>query len=409
MSSGSRDHGRFDQLAQEFAERYRRGERPTLDEYVDRLPEMAEEIREKFPALVQVEQVENDARDDAHRSSPRPSARPRELGDYRIIREVGRGGMGVVYEAEQISLGRRVALKVLPRHVVGDRKALERFHREAKAAARLHHTNIVPVFQVGQEGDVAFYAMQFIQGQGLDQVIAELGRLRGRDAQPTDDSHAALGRPMSPFGGGETMGVAAASPRSRTLEEVAESLLTGRLGIERLTSAAGATCEATEAAAEIEAGAITGADAGNMGWRLEDVSQAPAVSTSAVLPGGTSISSVDSSGRRPPYFRSVAQIGRQAAQGLAYAHSRGVIHRDIKPSNLLLDTAGVVWITDFGLAKAEEDGLTATGDILGTLRYMAPERFRGEGDARADVYGLGLTLYELLTLGPAFETATGSS
>ena len=123
-----------------------------------------------------------------------------------------------------------------------------------------------------------------------------------------------------------------------------------------------------------------------------------------MLPGGTQVSTVES---RPPapFFRSVAQIGRQAAQGLAYAHARGIVHRDIKPSNLLLDTAGVVWITDFGLAKAEEDGLTPTGDILGTLRYMAPERFRGEGDARADVYALGLTLYELLTLRPAFDSS----
>ena len=101
----------------------------------------------------------------------------------------------------------------------------------------------------------------------------------------------------------------------------------------------------------------------------------------------------------------MAQIGRQAAQGLAYAHARGIVHRDIKPSNLLLDTAGIVWITDFGLAKAEDDGLTATGDILGTLRYMAPERFRGEGDGRADIYALGLTLYELLTLRPAYDAS----
>src|SRR5262249_60335920 len=124
-----------------------------------------------------------------------------------------------------------------------------------------------------------------------------------------------------------------------------------------------------------------------------------------VLPGGKAVASVESSGRRLPFFRGVAQIGRQAAQGLAHAHARGVVHRDIKPSNLLLDTAGVVWITDFGLAKAEEDGLTATGDILGTLRYMAPERFRGEGDARADIYALGMTLYELLTLRPAYESS----
>jgi WD40 repeat protein len=126
-------------------------------------------------------------------------------------------------------------------------------------------------------------------------------------------------------------------------------------------------------------------------------------SSSAVLPGGTAVSAVESSGGRGPFFRSVAQIGRQVAQGLAYAHSRGIVHRDIKPSNLLLDTAGVVWITDFGLAKAEDDGLTATGDILGTLRYMAPERFRGEGDARADIYALGISLYELVALRPAYE------
>ena len=109
--------------------------------------------------------------------------------------------MGVVYEAEQISLGRRVALKILPRHVVGDRKALQRFRREAKAAARLHHTNIVPVFEVGQEGEVAFYTMQFIQGQGLEQVIDELQRLGGLDRKPDESEHDGSGgsvRPGSP-------------------------------------------------------------------------------------------------------------------------------------------------------------------------------------------------------------------
>ena len=100
----------------------------------------------------------------------------------------------------------------------------------------------------------------------------------------------------------------------------------------------------------------------------------------------------------------MAHIGRQVAAALAYAHARGILHRDIKPSNLLLDTEGVVWVSDFGLAKVDDDDLTRTGDILGTLRYMAPERFRGRGDARADVYSLGLTLYELLTLRPAFDS-----
>ena len=125
---------------------------------------------------------------------------------------------------------------------------------------------------------------------------------------------------------------------------------------------------------------------------------------SAVLPGGSLVSTSHFLGRRAPFFRSVAQIGRQAAQALAYAHASGIVHRDIKPSNLLLDHAGVVWIADFGLAKGDDEGLTHTGDILGTLRYMAPERFQGEGDARADVYALGLTLYELLTLRPGFDS-----
>ena len=177
-SSGSRDYGQFDALAEEYSQRYRRGDRPSLQEYVDRLPEMADEIREMFPTLVEVEQAEGNARDGALQLSPPAVPLPGQVGDFRILREVGRGGMGVVYEAEQVSLGRRVALKVLPGHVVGDGKALQRFRREAKAAAKLHHTNIVPVFEVGRDRDTAFYAMQFIEGQGLDRVIDELGRLR---------------------------------------------------------------------------------------------------------------------------------------------------------------------------------------------------------------------------------------
>src|SRR5262249_37865396 len=102
----------------------------------------------------------------------------------------------------------------------------------------------------------------------------------------------------------------------------------------------------------------------------EPAGPTPARGPSAVLPGGIEVSTVQVSGHRAPFFRSVARIGRQAAQGLAYAHASGIVHRDIKPSNLLLDHAGVVWITDFGLAKGEDEGLTQTGDLLGTFRYM---------------------------------------
>ncbi|HEY6564434.1 MAG TPA: tetratricopeptide repeat protein, partial [Pirellulaceae bacterium] len=110
------------------------------------------------------------------------------------------------------------------------------------------------------------------------------------------------------------------------------------------------------------------------------------------------------------YHRHVAHIGQQVAESLDYAHSQGVLHRDIKPSNLILDRNGDVWVADFGLAKAFDSseptakGLTATGDIVGTMRYMPPERFRGWSDPRSDIYGLGITLYELLTLQPAFDS-----
>jgi eukaryotic-like serine/threonine-protein kinase len=183
FSPDSRAFGQFDKLAEEFAERYRRGERPSVEEYVDRLPEMADEIHEIFPALVEVEQAGRDVR--AHTPRQRPAVPIlSQLGDYRVLREIGRGGMGVMYEAEQISLGRRVALKILPGRASSDPVVQERFRREARAAARLHHTNIVPVFEVGQQGDVAYYAMQFIQGQGLEQVIHELTRLHAPDRDP---------------------------------------------------------------------------------------------------------------------------------------------------------------------------------------------------------------------------------
>src|SRR5262249_9722856 len=101
-----------------------------------------------------------------------------QLGDFRILREVGQGGMGVVYEAEQVSLGRHVALKVLPRKMLVDARAKRRFEREAKAAAKLHHTNIVPVFGVGEQDGMPYYVMQFIQGLGLDEVLEELKKLQ---------------------------------------------------------------------------------------------------------------------------------------------------------------------------------------------------------------------------------------
>jgi len=397
-NTSSADYGQFEALAEEFAARIRRGERPSLQEYIDRCPDLADEIRELFPALVEVERVKEDqpARPGAAELA---AALPPlgQVGDYRVLREIGRGGMGVVYEAEQVSLGRRVALKVLPQQVSQDPKTLARFRREARSAAQLHHTNIVPVFEVGKDGAVSYYAMQFIQGQGLDLVIDELRRLKDR-AHPTGPAREPE-QPHLPIPSGTT---AAAPSRPRQVGRMAFSLLTGQF----VPETPGGTGEAGVANAN---GTATAALSDRLG--PDETAATPASdpapaalsspASSVVLPGGSQLSAVES-GRRP-FYRSVAHIGRQVAAGLVYAHARGIVHRDIKPSNLLLDTEGVVWITDFGLAKANDDGLTQTGDILGTVRYMAPERFRGEGDGRADVYALGLTLYELLTLRPAFD------
>jgi WD40 repeat protein/serine/threonine protein kinase len=358
-------------LGDEFAARYRQGERPPLQEYIERYPELADDIRELFPALVEIEQAKED-RNELAPSLAGPALR--QLGDFRILREVGRGGMGVVYEAEQLSLGRHVALKVMPQKLLLDARSKGRFEREARAAAKLHHTNIVPVFGVGEQDGLPFYAMQFIQGHGLDAVIEELRRLQPREC--------AGAGPPSPIGKAEHP-----ARRDVSAVEVARSLLTGEFH----PPPDGTVGEIPAAAPQLPA----------PDSRLSDPS-APS-SSSVVLPG----QSTDGQGqrtRRATYWQSVAQVGVQVAQALEYAHKQGVLHRDVKPSNLLLDTAGTVWVTDFGLAKADDqENLTRTGDILGTFRYMPPEAFEGKSDSRSDVYSLGLTLYELLALRPAFD------
>ena len=267
-----------------FFWRLRCGHRGLIDPIAEANASLDTEIRELLPVIHRLEQARM-------RQIQRPgglaslgSSRPTRLGDYELIRQIGRGGMGVVFEAVQKSLDRKVAVKVLPKSLLEEPQQLERFEREARTAGSLHHTNIVPVFGVGSDQGFHYYVMQRIDGTGLDRILAD----------KTD-----------PYTPGE-----------------------------------------------------------------------------------------------------VARLGLQAANALAYAHGQGVLHRDIKPANLIVNDQLDLWVTDFGVAKAIEEESHQTGEVVGTLRYMAPEQIRGELDPRSDLYSLGCSLYELLARRPAVDDPT---
>jgi serine/threonine protein kinase len=255
---------------------------------------------------------------------------PQRLGDFELLRELGRGGMGIVYEARQVSLNRKVALKVLSGGLGLTSKAVQRFRREAEAAAKLHHTNIVPIYATGEEDGTHFYAMELIDGPSLDHVIRQM-------------------RDKKSVVGTENPEVPSQRPR------------------------ADATLAATVAHTD----------------------SSPSNSGASSLTS-SSLSSASN------YFDTVARMIAEVADALGYAHKNGVIHRDIKPSNLLPSPDGRLSINDFGLARVlEQPGMTVSGEFVGTPAYMSPEQItagRIPLDHRTDIYSLGATLYELLTL-----------
>ncbi|MEZ6091962.1 MAG: serine/threonine-protein kinase [Pirellulaceae bacterium] len=276
-------------LAIEWELRRDLGDVPTLDEYLSRFPAFEDSVRSALQCVGA--QPESD---DA--TSVEPISLPAGLGEYRIVREIGRGGMGVVYEAVQESLGRRVALKVLPQSVLWMPGVVERFRREAGLVAKLNHPGIVPIHTCGCTDGTLYFVMRIIDGPSLNRLVAQ---------------------------------------RQAKMDEAN--------GIE-------------------------------------------------------------------PFFEPswVASIGKQVAEALDYAHRLDILHRDIKPGNLILEGDHHVLLSDFGLAKSEnaDAGITTTGDLIGTLRYMPPEAIDGHWSRASDVYSLGVTLYELLTLRSAFKSST---
>jgi eukaryotic-like serine/threonine-protein kinase len=306
---------RFQSLLEQLLAEVRNGREPSLEEICIQHPDFETQLRELLPTMIAIERLKPSKSNLPHPFTLDAGA---EIGNYQILREIGRGGMGVVYEAIQAPLGRRVALKLLSSGDKASSLLVERFRREAQIAAQLHHTNIVPVHGAGESGGHLFYAMQFIDGQSLMDFL----RMHVVRKEPS--------QPLAP---------------------------------EPSLHDSGSACSVGQA--------------GTPGtWE----------------PGLTSVADP----------REVARIGAEIAGALEHAHSQRILHRDIKPSNILIDRQGRAWITDFGLAKpTESPDLTATGDLVGTLRYMAPERFHGDSDARSDIYSLGVTLYEALLGHPA--------
>ncbi|SMP71341.1 Serine/threonine protein kinase [Neorhodopirellula lusitana] len=271
-----------DTLACDFLARYRDGDRPTVEEYAKRHPEYSDSIRQMFPLVASIERIKIDEQVAEDGTATLAGRELSQLGDFRIVREIGRGGMGIVFEAHQESLDRVVAIKVLPKQSLLDDDALERFRTEATTAAAMHHTNIVPIYGTGEADGSHYLVMQLVKGKSLDSVISDGPQV---------------------------------------------------------------TCD------------------------------------------------------------EVARIGLQISDAIAYSHESGVLHRDIKPANILIEKNGTIQVTDFGLAKNVGSDLTATRSVSGSLRYMAPERFSGVSAEAGDIYGIGITLYELLAGQPAFEAS----
>ena len=337
MTNSDEQRDPLEILFTEFLARKRRGDSIQVEDFASEHPDQAEEIRDLFPTLEALEKARtSDITSNPLQSHENITAGEEItggllLGEYRLLREIGAGGMGIVYEAMQESINRRVAVKVLPQEFTQQEVRRGRFQQEARTVAKLSFRNIVPIYDFGVSDNRYFFAMRLIEGVGLDWVILRMSE----NHQPLTSTEVI-----------------------QHFQEQGTPLTDANPEVEDEDSLA---CEfnfSTSSHADQQE---------KHKWIL-----------------------------RQDSWRQIARIGLQAARALDHAHQAGILHRDIKPGNLLLDGDGVIWITDFGLAKSENEiSLTGADDVVGTLRYISPERFHGQVDARSDIYALGLTLIEL--------------
>lgn len=325
---------RVSQLLDAFLERLRSdGQPPSVEEFCRLAGADAEYLRPILETLLSLESLRNNTGDKLTDAHFRQTHLLAHLDGYRLIRVVGRGGMGIVFEGYEEAIGRRVAVKVLDHRHVANERALKRFLREAKATASLHHTNILPVFATGADQGTHYYVMPFVDGVNLSFLI---GSLRSRIA---------TGRPF---------------------------VLT-----------------------DLDLSAPA------------DVDVAGLESVDAIQP--FPLAKIDQSNvtRDVSYYLRVAKIAVQICDALHHANQHGIIHRDIKPSNVMIDSDRHIWVMDYGLVRAvDHEDLTETGELLGTLRYLAPERLQGIHTIQGDLFGLGMIMYELISLTTAFDASS---
>ncbi len=452
----------FEELADKFVNDYREGLTPSVEELADTYPEFAEDIRELFPTLLLLEKGGKKESlphlSGSGSKGPDPDC-PEKIDDYRIIRELGRGGMGIVYQANDESLDRLVALKILRSFENDENQAIQRFQREAKMAAAMHHTNIVPVFDSGVYNGKFYYVMQLIEGISIEQLISKYLVEKFTGSQSKAGPCFEMSRPNetnasffqreniskdgtvapfhSPFDFDGKISANTDSPFNRILpKNSASPELKARLqddgGQKKNSSGNDQNISAADQGEDfLTPGGMNGSFASDQEAGSSETKQKNKSMLASEKKSGTDPTSprFDKNKQNPFYKKvdvvafltelnndkpfhmdsfgdwseAVCRVGIQVCQALEYAHRHHVLHRDIKPSNLLLDEQGIIWITDFGLAKPmEENDLTQTGQLVGTLRYMSPEGLDGEYYPQSDIYSLGLTLYEMLTLTPAF-------